>query len=166
MARKLTAKQEKFAQLYIELGNATAAYKGAYSTARMKPATVNNNAYALLQNSEITARIDALQSQAAEKAVLTKAWILERLMRNARICLGEETIKLAIRPRDAESTIELDISDREGSAANRALELLGKEMGMFVERTENLNTRYVVGIDRLPTDAEFEAEYLGGQHVH
>ena len=59
-----------------------------------------------------------LQGEPAEIAVLDKAFVLKRLMRNA---------------------------DHEvGQVAIRALELLGKELGMFVQRSESLQTVYAV----------------------
>jgi hypothetical protein len=46
----------------------------------------------------------------------------------------------------------------DGSVANRALELLGKECGMFVDRTENRNVTY--GISEAPaTPEEWTAKY-------
>jgi hypothetical protein len=60
-------------------------------------------------------------------------------MRNAKIAMGEERIKVAIRPKSAPGTVvELEITDRDAAAANRALELLGKtdEVRLFVEVNE------------------------------
>jgi len=64
-----------------------------------------------------------------EKAVLDRAWVLERLMRNARIAMGEETVKLTLRKpnsrmggEDGESATEtLEVTDRDAQAANKAL---------------------------------------------
>lgn len=61
MANKLTIKQEKFCQAYIETGNASKAYRQAYDAERMKLATINRKAKELLDNGKITARLDALQ---------------------------------------------------------------------------------------------------------
>ena len=44
---KLTIKQEKFCNLYIELGNASEAYRQSYNCEKMKPESVNNKAYEL-----------------------------------------------------------------------------------------------------------------------
>jgi len=60
-SNNLTIKQEAFCQAYIRLGDKSAAYREAYSTSRMKNETVNNNAYKLLLNNEITTRIDFLR---------------------------------------------------------------------------------------------------------
>lgn len=57
----LTPKQEAFCQAYVRLGDKSAAYREAYDTSKMAPETVNNSAYKLFDNGEITARIEALQ---------------------------------------------------------------------------------------------------------
>ena len=71
MIRKLTPKQSRFARLYVQLGNASEAYRRSYDCARMKPTTVNRNAKAMLDNSKIAARIDALQLLAQERHNVT-----------------------------------------------------------------------------------------------
>jgi len=76
MAKGLTLKQENFCLAYIETGNASDAYKSAFNTERMKPETVNNNAYMLLKRSEIAARLEELKKPVIEKTQLT----LERVL--------------------------------------------------------------------------------------
>ena len=70
MAR-LQPKQEKFCQLYIELGNASEAYRQAYSCGKMKDETINNKAYILRKKGEIRARISELQAEHKERHNLT-----------------------------------------------------------------------------------------------
>lgn len=65
---KLTLKQETFCREYISNGgNATQAYKKAYDCKKMKETTINNNAYKLLQNNEITTRLKELKKPLQEK---------------------------------------------------------------------------------------------------
>ena len=59
----LTPKQEKFCQLYIELGNASEAYRQAYDASRMKAETINTKAKELLKHGLITVRISELQDE-------------------------------------------------------------------------------------------------------
>jgi phage terminase small subunit len=135
----LTPKQEAFCLAYIEVGNASEAYRRAYNAARMTPRTIEKRAGELLKNGAVTGRVADLRSQAAKKVVLDRAWVLERLMRNVKIAMGEERIRVAIRPKSAPDTVvELEITDRDAAAANRALELLGKtdEVRLFVEVNE------------------------------
>jgi phage terminase small subunit len=68
---KLTVKQEGFCQSYIETGNATEAYRLHYDTEKMKPATVNRNAKALLNNNKITTRLAELREHHQERHNIT-----------------------------------------------------------------------------------------------
>jgi hypothetical protein len=61
--------------------------------------------------------------------------VLDRLMEHAEVCLGKKKIKLTKANRDGQ-TIEIEATMHDQSAANRALELLGKEAGMFIDRRE------------------------------
>ena len=70
MAR-LQPKQEKFCQLYIELGNASEAYRQAYSCGKMKDETINNKAYILSKKGEIRARISELRAEHKERHNIT-----------------------------------------------------------------------------------------------
>jgi len=56
----LTPKQELFCQKFIELGNASEAYRESYDTSRMKDATINRAASQLLGNYKITTRLNEL----------------------------------------------------------------------------------------------------------
>ncbi len=66
--KKLTAKQEIFSQEYVKRDDASAAYRIAYSTSKMKDKTIHENASRLLKNSKVAARVNELQAIAAEIA--------------------------------------------------------------------------------------------------
>lgn len=68
---KLTPKQEKFCQLYIELGNASEAYRQAYDCSRMKTETINTKAKELRKQGPITVRISELQDEHKERHDIT-----------------------------------------------------------------------------------------------
>ena len=74
---KLTVKQEKFVRAYVESGNATQAYMKAYSTKNMKQATINNNAYMLLNRSDIKASVKKLKDELSKKDIITKEEMLK-----------------------------------------------------------------------------------------
>ena len=58
---KLTPKQEKFVQSIVKGMNQSDAYRSAYKVGlKTKIDTVNNNAYLLMQNTEIATRIEEL----------------------------------------------------------------------------------------------------------
>lgn len=138
-------RQEKFAQ---ELAKG-ASVSDAYEKAGFK--RHRQNASRLMSNDDVRARVDELTAAAAEKAVLTKAWVIERLMTNAERALQHEAVKDSEGRETGEFTYE-------GHVANRALELLGKEIGMFVDRTENVNFNHDVS-DEPFSDEEWEARY-------
>jgi phage terminase small subunit len=78
-APKLTPKQEKFVQVYLETGNASEAYRQAYDCAGMAPATINSEAAALLVNPKITPRLEAVRAAVAEKHGVTVDWVMHQL---------------------------------------------------------------------------------------
>jgi hypothetical protein len=68
----LTPQQEKFAQSVASGMNQSDAYREAYSPkATTKIETINNNAYKLMQNNEIVARVDELRKPIVKAAQLT-----------------------------------------------------------------------------------------------
>lgn len=79
MQQKLTLKQNKFVNKYLECGNASEAYRFAYSCTNMKDETVNRSAFELLNNPKITARIRELQARLQLKSNLTKERVLFEL---------------------------------------------------------------------------------------
>lgn len=59
----LTPKQEKFCQKYVEIGNASEAYRHAYDVGEhTKPATVNRKAKVEMDKGKIRARVEELQA--------------------------------------------------------------------------------------------------------
>lgn len=62
----LTPKQEKFAQLYVELGNASEAYRVAYDS-KAKPESVNVNASKLLADAKVSLRVQELRDDLEER---------------------------------------------------------------------------------------------------
>lgn len=88
----LTIKQEAFCQAYIELGEATAAYKKAgYSYENKLDKSIHEAASRILNNSKVTARLKELQGKVAkiaeEKFDITHEEMLRHLniLRNSRI---------------------------------------------------------------------------------
>jgi hypothetical protein len=50
--------------------------------------------------------------------------------------LGRKTVKSKLLPRGSTSPVEVELTARDPQAANRALELLGKHLGLFIDRAE------------------------------
>ena len=111
---KLTPKQEKFCQVYIETGNASEAYRQAYNTEKMKPESVNSKGYQLLKQVQITARLDELRAEHKKRHEITVDTLVAEL---------EEARKLAF---------ETD----KASAAVQATMGKAKLLGLVVEKQE------------------------------
>lgn len=76
---KLTPKQEKFCQKYIETGNASQAYRQSYDCENMKDETVNVKASELLNNGKITVRLKELKTEHAKRHNTTVDDLLNEL---------------------------------------------------------------------------------------
>ena len=76
---KLSVKQEKFCNYYIECGNASEAYRRAYSCSNMKDESINVKAVELLNNGMITVRVKELQEELKRKSDITKEEVLNML---------------------------------------------------------------------------------------
>lgn len=87
--KPLTPRQEAFCNKYLETGNASEAYRYAYSTDRMKPETINNAAYKLLQKGEIRARLAYLRENLAEAAGISALKVVREL---ERIAFADPTV--------------------------------------------------------------------------
>ena len=93
MTRALTIKQEKFCNLYIELGNTSEAYRQRYDCSRMKDETINERSSRLVKEYKISARIKELQAKHAARHNITVDSLIDEL-EEARE-LGRKTEKAA-----------------------------------------------------------------------
>jgi terminase, small subunit len=87
----MTPKQEQFARLYVETGNASEAYRQAYNTDNMKPETVTNEAYKLLQDPDISAMVDGLKEEARQRHAVTVGDLLHELEQARAAALAAPT---------------------------------------------------------------------------
>lgn len=90
MTKKLTPKQLKFRDLYLELGNATEAYRRSYSCGNMKEATIRKRAGELLRNGAIAGTISEIQSKVAEKFETTIDSLTLELNEAFQVAKGEK----------------------------------------------------------------------------
>ena len=107
----LSLKRAAFVREYLIDLNATAAARRAGYSAR----TADRTGYDLLRNPEIAAAVQTAVEERAQKAAVTAEWVIERLRIEA----------------------EGQGPDTSASARTRAAELLGKHLGMFIDRTEH-----------------------------
>lgn len=117
----LNPKQEKFIEEYLVDFNGTqAAIRAGYS--RKTAASQASDLLKLPHVSEALARArkeqKANSTQRAETNELTRQWVLDSLRANAIDAIADSNER------------------KDRTAANRALELLGKEIGMFKDRSE------------------------------
>jgi len=85
--KKLTPKQERFAQEYLATGNASEAYRRAYNAEKMKPAVVKVKACELLKNGNVAVTVEDLREASTTELVAT---VIKRKEFLTRIINGEE----------------------------------------------------------------------------
>lgn len=109
--------------------------KGSYATDAYETAGFkrhDGNSSTLANRPDIEARVEEIRVKVAEKVAnkvaINKAYVLTRLVENLDRAMQAEEIQ----GKDG-GTGEFKY---DGSVANRALELIGKELGMFVDRKE------------------------------
>lgn len=107
---ELTTKQQRFVDEYCIDGNGTqAAIRAGYS-----PKTANEQASRMLANVNISEAIDAKRKRLEVKAEVSAEWVLKEFAENHRM---------------ARQIGELQ-------ASNKALEMIGKHLGMFTDKVK------------------------------
>lgn len=161
-------RHEHFAQLVAGGKDPT----DAYVAAGFSPNGARPSAARLLRDATVCSRVAELRKaveepareRAIEKAAVSKAWVLERLTKVVDLGMAIEPVM----DRDGGETGELKAANL--PAANTALGLIGKELGMFVDRKE-VRTGALDGLahDDLKAFRDallaFEAAGQGGSNV-
>ena len=112
--RELTAKQLSFCLNYIKHFNASqAALDAGYSKINY-----GHIGWELLQKTTIQQKLQELTAKQAEKAEITVEWVIQELKQLYTRCQSSLTSKGAI------------------AGATKQLELLGKHIGMWIDRSE------------------------------
>lgn len=124
------AKHEVFAQNFVKgMGVHEAYISAGYSGSHQSANAVRSNPNVERRIKELLDRRAMIEEKATEKAIqktsLSKEWVLEHLILNVQRAMQ------IIPP-----TKDGGMFRYEGSVANKALELLGKECGMFIDRKE------------------------------
>ncbi len=126
MARKgtaLTPKQQHFCRAVASGCTMSDAYREAYSTSRMKPATINREAHALMADPKITARCEVL-NRAKDRAVIASS-----------LSDGEK-VKTKLR-----ELLDNPTGTPAEHVALRACDLLGKTVGLYKDVIETVVQR-------------------------
>ncbi len=139
----LTPKQEKFCQKYIELGNASEAYRQSYDSANMKPEVVNNKASALLAKGEIRVRLEELRKPLLETHQITVHSLIGEL---------DEARDVGIETKNANAMISATMAKAKiaGLVIDKS-ELTGKDGKDLVPKQKALN------LPKDATPAQWEA---------
>ena len=139
LREKLSEYELIYCREYLKHGNKRRAYMSAFPDSEH----MNTKPYELHKRIRIRDYLQAMSEKAEEKALLDKAWVLKRLKQNSDTgAEGWET----------ENGHKYDLS-----SSNRATELIGKELGMFVNEI-NIN-----GIDELVSNLASKADQLASQ---
>lgn len=126
---KLTAKQQKFCDLYIELGNATeAAIKAGYSKKTAAEIGMEN-----LRKPHLKAYVDAKMQEISSKKIMSAEEILKALTSIARGEIQEETVVVeGIGQHMSEARIfKKQVTPKDQI---KAMELIGKRYQMFTDK--------------------------------
>ena len=79
MKKKLTDKQEKFAQLVVKLGNQSEAYRQAYNVSETTTTeSVNVQASTLMSNLIVSLRVDELRQETKKAHQIDRQWIIDQ----------------------------------------------------------------------------------------
>lgn len=87
---KLTQKQEKFALRYFECGNASEAYRHAYSTGKMSENAIAVEAHRVLKSPNVSLRIKELKAEAEKESKWNVQKLIEKHTKMFEIASGEK----------------------------------------------------------------------------
>ena len=80
-ARRLTEKQERFCNFYLDTdGNASEAYRMAYDASNMQPETIWSNASRLLATNKVATRIGEIRTERAAETIVERKKVEKVLM--------------------------------------------------------------------------------------
>lgn len=121
----MTPKQTRFvAEYLIDLNATQAAIRAGYAKPR-----ASEQGYQLLRKPTVQAAIAKQVAKQAKRLEISQDMVLNGLRENFERAMEHEPVT----DRDGNPTGEYIYN---GSVANRALELLGKHLGMFVDKSE------------------------------
>lgn len=138
----LRDREQLFADNYLANGcNATKAYKETYKCSQ-RVAEVNGTK--LLDKTRVSAYVEKRQAEIREKTTVTQEWIVEKLKTVvARSLVEQPVMRFDYEEKQMVQETVMDDTGREigvftydSAGANKALELLGKTLGIFKDKKE------------------------------
>ncbi|MCT8848230.1 terminase small subunit [Glaesserella parasuis] len=135
---KLTDKQQRFVEEYlIDLNATQAAIRAGYSED-----TAKEMGYENLTKPHIQKAIQEAQNKRAERVNVTQDDVLRGLLEVIAMSTGKQKITETELSKVDGSIVPMDVEKVcfEPHAANKALELLGKHLGMFKDKVDVTNS--------------------------
>ena len=124
MSKPLTVKQEKFAINIANGMNRVDAYRNAYNAENMTDRSVHQKSFELLQNGEVTVKINSIKSELAKRELWSREDSINKL---------KEALDLADRPNDIVAVIK-ELNNMHGFAAPKKVEYEGEMRIAKIER--------------------------------
>lgn len=124
----LTAKQKRFCDEYlIDLNGTQAAIRAGYS-ARTAGQIADEN----LRKPQIIEYLNEKRQVLQEKLDISQEWVLKRLKEISDRCMQAEPVMIF----DGDGWVESGEYKFDSAGANRSTELIGKHLGMFVQKVD------------------------------
>ena len=140
---ELSPKEERFCQEYVLDYNGTkAAIRTGY-----KESNAASQAARLLKKAEVSARVRELQREMAERLALSQDFVVTQLIETYHQC--KEATPVMRYNYDIGEMEETGMYQFDGKNALKALELLGKHLGMFDKQRKDQVQEGVQIVDNL-----------------
>lgn len=112
MSHDLTPKQEAFARKYLELGNASEAYRQAYDAENMSPEAIKVEACRLLQNPNVALTVKELQEDHRERHRVTVDSLTAELEEARTLALQKDQPSAAVSATMGKAKIHGHLTDK------------------------------------------------------